>query len=50
MVEFSYPNINLVDVDDTVVIEYVKNNHKPEDIFDYNDLAGWATSNGFIEE
>ena len=50
MAEFSYPNINSVNVDDTVVLDYVKNNHEPEDIFDYDDLADWAKSNGFIEE
>ena len=48
MVEFLYRNINSVDVDEEAIIEYVKANHMPEDVFPESELAEWAESNGFV--
>ena len=50
MAKFTYPNINEVDVDDTVVLEYVVATFNPEDVFPDNELRDWAINNGFIEE
>ena len=50
MAEFSYPNINAVEIDDDVVKEYVQANYSPEDVFPENELRDWAESNGFIQE
>lgn len=33
-----------------VVIEWIKNNLNPEDVFDENDLIEWAEDNGFFQE
>lgn len=33
----------------TDAIEFIKDNFFPGDVFDYNDLADWASENGFIK-
>ena len=50
MVEFSYPDINQVDIDEDAIVEYVKSNFNPEDVFPESELESWAESNGFIRE
>jgi hypothetical protein len=31
-------------------VDWIKRNLEPEDVFDKNDLEGWAESNGYIKE
>ncbi len=50
MAEFTYPNLNLVEVDDTAVLSHVKNEYSPEQVFDESELEHWAESNGFVRE
>ena len=50
MAEFSHPNINVVDVDDSAVKDYIQANYSPEDVFPESDLEDWAEANGFIRE
>ena len=50
MVEFSYPNINSVDVDEDVIKEYVQGNFSPDDIFPKDELKQWDESNGFVRD
>ncbi|MBW2012047.1 MAG: hypothetical protein JRI32_10570 [Deltaproteobacteria bacterium] len=49
MVEFRY-NINSVDIDESEIVDYVKENFSPEDVFPEKELEYWAESNGFIKE
>ena len=39
-----------VSIPDDDVIDYVKKNYRPEDIFDTDELKNWAENNGFVEE
>jgi hypothetical protein len=31
-------------------IDWIKNNLKPDDVFDNKELESWAESNGYIQE
>ena len=50
MVEFSYPDVNMVEIDDSAIIEFVKSNYNPNDVFPESELESWAESNGFVRE
>lgn len=50
MVEFSFSDINIVDIEDKAIIEWVKDCLRPEDVFPESDLEDWAESNGFVKE
>jgi hypothetical protein len=39
-----------VKIDDDEIIDYVKSNYAPEDIFDRRDLEDWATGEGHVIE
>jgi hypothetical protein len=39
-----------VNVDDDEIIDYIKMNKRPEDIFSESELREWALDNGFVEE
>lgn len=38
-----------IEIDDSVVKEYVKDNFVPDEIFDDDELRSWALDNGFVE-
>jgi len=50
MGEFTYPNVNSVDIDDDALTKYVQENFSPEDVFPENELRDWAEDNGFVQE
>lgn len=39
-----------VDIDDDDIIEWVKKNKNPEDVFSKDELSDWVDDNGFIKE
>jgi len=39
--------VNSVDIDGSILIEAVKNNYDPEDVFDGATLHYWAVSEGY---
>lgn len=39
-----------VSIPDDDVIDYVKRNYHPADVFDTDELKNWAENNGFVEE
>ena len=39
-----------VEVDDDEIIDYIRMNMRPEDVFSEAELREWALDNGFIEE
>lgn len=38
-----------VNVDDDEIIDYIKSNKRPEDVFSEAELREWALDNGFVE-
>lgn len=44
--EFLVEGTTLLDA----AIEWVKDNMKPDDVFDNTDLSTWAEDNGFVKE
>ena len=50
MAEFTHPSISSVEIDDDVIVEYVADSYRPEDIFSENELREWAEENGFVED
>lgn len=38
-----------IDVDDDEIIDYIRMNKRPEDVFSESDLKDWALDNGFVE-
>ena len=52
MADFTFKAIDDVSVtiDDDAIIDYVKTNLMPGDVFDDEDLNKWAVNNGFTEE
>ena len=39
-----------VSIPDDDVIDYVKRNYSPADVFDTQELKNWAENNGYVEE
>ena len=37
-------------MDAGVVIDWVRDNFAPEDVYEVSDLADWAEGNGFVEQ
>lgn len=42
-------DIDLHDISDEIV-EFVKKNFTPDQVFDHDDLESWADDNGYIKE
>lgn len=47
-IAFSHPD--LVEIDEDDVLEAVKDNFQPGDVFDVETLSYWAEENGFKKE
>lgn len=45
MIEFT--NVDSVFIDDSDIVDWVKTNLSPDDVFNENDLVMWAEANGF---
>lgn len=41
---------NTVIIDDIDIIEYIKENYYPEDVFDVDKLSVWAEENEYIKK
>lgn len=41
---------NTVIIDDRDIIEYIKENYYPEDVFDVDKLSVWAEENEYIKK
>lgn len=39
--------IDLFECDESEIIEFVRKNYGPEDVFPKDELTEWATNNGF---
>ena len=44
---YRYFDVNDIFPDDDI-IRYVKENYKPEDVFDEDELTDWAEQNGYL--
>ena len=42
-------NLEALEIDATGILDWVRENFLPEDIFDKEELAEWAESNGFVQ-
>jgi hypothetical protein len=42
--------VNNIDIDEDVILEEVKKNFYPEDVFSVEQLDRWAEENGYVKE
>lgn len=49
MVEFSSRDISTVDIEESALIDYIKTNYSPDDIFPDDELEDWAERNGYVK-
>lgn len=43
-----FTNVERVQIADPEILEEVKKNYYPDDVFDREALEGWALNNGFV--